>query len=351
MAARKMTIKNKGSQGRGPVTIRDICAHTGFSVATVSRAMNNKPKVSKEARATIFKAIRDLGFTPNAIARMLSRKQTDIIGVIFHQMTSGFYATVMSGIDLEARSRRLHVLSTIVHHADPERDGYYDMVGEARVDGLIVLDSTMDAPTLERLKSYRRPLVLIEPSINDPRISTISSANEQGAYLAVRHLLKLGYRDLLLVLGAPEACDTRLRLSGCRKALAEQGLSMRRVDTITGYYSAHEAVVAFRKYLRERKKRPRAIFSFNDDMALSIMKELRLTGVRVPDEVAVVGYDGIEAADYMGLTTIRTPMLEMGHEAVKLLAARIENPAAKATHVVLKGELIVRESCGAQQSG
>jgi LacI family transcriptional regulator len=330
---------------RAKYTIMDICRETGLSIATVSRVLNDSPKVTRETRQKVQAAILKLGYTPNAAARHLSGKGTNAIGVIFHQMTSGFYSLVMSGIELAARSASLRVLITIAHHEDPERPHYYDMLNEARIDGLIVLDSTLDPKTISKLKSYDRPMVLIQKASDDPAVATVCSANEEGGYLAVKHLLSLGYRDLLLVKGPDEAEDSHLRMEGCRRALKESGLSPERVPTIMGRYSAHEALMAFRAY-REKHGLPRALFSFNDDMALAIMKELRLTGVKVPEEVALVGFDGIDAADYMGLTTVQMPMVDLGQEAVRLLVARLRRPVGPAAHVVKPCALVVRESCG-----
>lgn len=329
------------------LTIQDICRLTGVSVATVSRVLNNRPRVSPETRRKVLATIEQFGYTPNASARILSIKRTDTIGVILHQISSGFYATVMAGIEIEARARGLHVLITLAHHADPERIQHYDMLDEARVDGLIALDSTLTPETMLRLRSYKRPIVLIQKRTADPTVSTVSANDAEAARAALNHLLALGYRDLLLVAGPPEAEDSVLRMEGCRKALEDAGLYLKDVPLIEGHYSADEALSAFREF-RKKRPLPRAILAFNDDMALAIMKELRLARVRVPEDVALVGFDGIAAADYMGLTTMQVPMLEIGQAAVKLLAEQMANSKARPSHVTLDAALVVRESCGAR---
>ncbi len=327
-------------------TIVDVARESGVSLATVSRVINGSPKVVQETRQAVLAAITKLGYKPNASARHLSGRRTNALGVFFHQMTSGFYATIMSGIELEARSAGFHVLVTISHHTDPHRTRYFDMLDEARVDGLIALDSTLDEPTMAKLKSYGRPMVLIQKKWTSPHVSTVMCDNERAAFTAMDHLLRLGHRRILLVAGPPEAEDSELRMKGCKRALEQHDLSLSDVEVIIGSYSAQEALAAFRNY-RKARGVPKAIFAFNDDMALAIMKELRLSGVKVPVDTAVVGFDGIEAADYMGLTTMQMPMLEMGAEAVKLALRRIRQPAAPAAHVVKDCALVVRESCGA----
>lgn len=333
----------------GKPTILDICRETGVSVATVSRVLNNSPRVTDETRRKVLDAVQRVGFKPNAAARHLSGKRARAFGAVFHQMTSGFYASVMSGIHLEARTQGYHLLVTLAHHADPQRASYYDMLDEARVDGLIVLDSTLDREALLKLQSYNRPIVLIERTSTDPALASVSCANREGARAAVAHLLSLGYRDLLLVTGPPEAEDSGLRMDGCTDALRKARLPPGTAKTIAGNYSAHDALLAFRAFRHEHGL-PRAVFAFNDDMALSIMRELRLTGVRVPGEVAVMGFDGIEAAEYMGLTSVQMPMLDMGREAVRLLIDRIRRPGTPAKHVLKDCRLVVRESCGGSTS-
>lgn len=328
-------------------TIMDICRETGVSIATVSRVLNKSTHVLPETRAKVLAAIARLGYKPNAAARNLSARRSSTLGVIFHQMTSGFYATVMSGLELEARGQGYHVLITLAHHADPERTRYFDMLDEARVDGLIILDSTLDAATIARLKSYGRPIVTIQKKPADPELAAVSCANEDAACAVVEHLLSLGRRDLLLVTGPAEAEDSNLRMEGCLRALRKHRLSPEKVRVICGKYSAHEALLAFRKH-RKEKGLPQAIFCFNDDMALAIMKELRITGVRVPDQVAVAGFDGLEYADYTGLSTVQVPMMDLGREAVRLCVERLRNPAAPARHVILPCPLVVRESSSPQ---
>ncbi len=328
------------------VTIRDICREAGVSIATVSRALNNKPRTNAATRDRIIAVAERLGYQPNAAARTLSSDKTDAIGVVFSQLTSGFYSSVMTGIDLEAYTQGFHVLITISKRADPEHHAAQNLVRAMRVDGLILLDATFDRAALARLKAAGRPIVVIQRALTDPHVSSVAADNVGGARLAIRHLLSLGYRDLLLVAGPPDAEDSSLRMKGCRRALREAGLDPRRVPVLVGHYSASEALQAFRAYRDSGRPLPRAVFAFNDDMALAIMKELRLTGVSVPAQVAVVGFDDIDAADYMGLTTIRVPTLEMGQDAVRLLAARIARPSARAKHMLKKAKLVVRESCG-----
>jgi len=269
-----------------------------------------------------------------------------ILGVVFHEITSGFFSLVMTGIDLEAFKAGYQLLITVAKPESPDRQKPYEMLKKAKIDGLIVLDVGMEKPLIQKLKAKRRPLVLIQNPSPDPDVSSVVPDNEGGAYLAMNHLLSLGYDKILVIAGAPAVEDSDLRMRGCQRALAEKGKTLNDVGVIVGYYNAQEAVHGFRNY-RERHGLPRAIFAFNDDMALAILKEFRQEGIKVPEDVAVVGFDGIDASDLMGLTTVKVPMVEVGKEAVRLAVQRIENRELPPDHVVKETTLLVRDSCGA----
>lgn len=328
-------------------TLKDVCREALVSEATVSRVINNSPLVHQRTRQRVLDVIRRLGYTPNAAARNLSTSRTDVIGVVFHQMSSGFFAQVMAGIDEAARDSGFHLLSAFTRDQVDPRPAYTRMFDEMRVDGVIILDPSLDAPFLEQLKSHRRPLVMIQREMDDPVIGSVSVDNKQGARAAMSHLLALGYRDLLVVRGPAGAQDAQRRLEGCQQALAEAGggIVCRYAD---GGYAPHAALSAFREF-RASHGLPRAVFALNDAMALAILKELRESGVKVPEQVAVVGFDGIECCEYVGLTTVETPMAELGRAAVRLFLERQKEPEAKARHVILETRLAVRDTCGGKR--
>ena len=314
------------------------------SEATVSRVINNSPLVHQRTRNRVMEVITKLGYTPNAAARNLSRNKTDTVGVLFHQMSSGFFALVMSGIDKSARQGGYHILCEFTHF-EPEdpRHTFRRMFDEVRVDGMIVLDPSFNLEFIEELKRYKSPIVFIQRELSDPEFSSISIENRDGAYQAMKYLLSLDYRDLLVVKGPAGAQDAQLRLKGCEDALREvRGATCR---YIIGDYSPADALAAFRKDRLEHGL-PRAIFALNDAMALSVLKELRDTGVKVPEQVAIIGFDGIDCTEYVGLTTVETPMMDLGEGAVKLFLKRIESPDAPGEHVRLPTKLVIRGTCG-----
>lgn len=324
-------------------TLKDVCREALVSEATVSRVINNSPLVHERTRKRVVEVINRIGYTPNAAARNLSRSKTDVIGVIFHQMTSGFFAQVMDGIDRAAVRNGYHLLCSFTRDdAEPDKT-CFGMFDEMRVDGMIILDPCMSNELIEKFKAYRRPIIMIQNENKDPAIRSVSVDNEGGAYKGMKHLLSLGYRDLLIIRGPDGAQDAQLRLQGCERALQETpDVKTRYID---GFYSPVDALAAFRAD-RDKNGLPRAVFALNDSMALSVLKELQKTGVRVPEQVAVIGFDGIECADYVGLTTIQTPMRAMGEEAVRLFLEEVAGDKEKSKNRQLKTELIVRHTCG-----
>lgn len=326
-------------------TLKDVCREALVSEATVSRVINNSPLVHERTRKRVLEVIKRLGYTPNAAARGLSRSKTDVIGVVFHQISTGFFAQVMAGIDTAARQNAYHILSAFTHGDLNPKKTYNRMFDETRIDGVIILDPTLDQNFLNKLKTYRRPIVMIQRDTEDPHISSISVGNRGGAYEAMKHLLGLGYKDLLVVRGPGGAQDAQLRLEGCQEALKESGLPEGACRYIDGNYAARDSLQAFRAD-RESHALPRAIFALNDTMALTILKELKDTGVGVPEQVAIVGFDGVDCAEYVGLTTVETPMMELGEGAVRLFLQRMEAPDSKAEHVQIDTRLVIRSTCG-----
>ncbi|OQA28273.1 MAG: Catabolite control protein A [Verrucomicrobia bacterium ADurb.Bin345] len=325
-------------------TLKDVCREALVSEATVSRVVNNSPLVHERTRERVQEVIRRLGYTPNAAARNLSRSKTDVIGVVFHQVTSGFFAQVLDGVDREAVAHGYHLLCALTRDDMEAGKTCLGMFDEMRVDGMLILDPALGPELLEQFKTYRRPIVLIQQHADDATINSVGVENEQGAYEAMKHLLGLGYKDFLVVRGPAGAQDSQLRVKGCNRALREAGAGAK-CRFVEGNYSPADALAAFQQD-RAQHGLPRAIFALNDAMALSILKELQATGVRVPEQTAIMGFDGIECADYVGLSTVETPMCLMGEEAVRLFVRHVGDPKLPAEHVTLKTCLAVRKTCG-----
>ncbi len=325
-------------------TLKDVCREALVSEATVSRVINNSPLVNEKTRQRVLEVIRRLGYTPNAAARNLSRSKTDAIGVIFHEMSSGFFADVMDGIDREAGARGYRVFCSFTRDYKQPAKAAFSLLDEMRVDALILLDLNMTGDLIDQFKAYRKPVVLLQQQMEDPRIHSVSVANEQGGYLAMRHLLSRGFDRIVVVRGPANVQDSQLREKGCLRALREAGRGAEACAWLTADYQPSRAKEIFRKYLNQNGP-PQAVFAFNDSMALAIISELMESKIAVPEQTAVIGFDGIECGSFIGLTTVETPLTQLGAEAVRIATERVEKPDAPAEHVELPVRLVFRKSC------
>lgn len=333
---------------RKHATRDDVCRLAGVSTATVSRVLNDNPNVRPEVREKVLAAARQLNYVPHVAARILSRARSDTLGVVFQDLTAGWFLTIFRGV-MNRASGSYHILNALSTRAGDEFDLPNRMLTGGRVDGLIWLDLRVTDRTIAKIKAVGMPFVIVQRNVSDPDVSAVYIENRYTAADAVRHLLDLGYRRLAVLTGPPESEDSHAKMAGVEMALRERELALRPEDVLVGHHVATHAV----KALTERMKigpLPEALFAFNDEMAIAAVLWLRERGIRVPEDVAIVGFDGIPEAKYLGLTTVENPLYEMGVIAAQTLIDTIEDPSGKreARHIVLNGRLCVRETCGAR---
>jgi len=338
-------------EGRKQIKLADVCAAAGVSTATVSRVLNNQPGVGAALRAKVLAKMRELDYVPRAAARNLSRAKSDTIGLVFQDLTPGFLLTVFRGIMNRASSSGYHVLTALSTEAGDEMDLPQRLLAERRVDGLIWYDPRATARGLGALMREHVPFVLLQKRAMDPAVNTVCIECEESAAELMRHLLALGHRRILLVTGAETDEDSMRKLDSVLRVARQHGVKIPAGQIVVGHHVGGHAVRALEAYMEAGGKKPDAILAFNDDMALAIITWLRRRGLRVPQDVAVVGFDGVAEAEAQGLTTIETPMYDMGVLAMQILIDRLSGTAesSRARQVVLKGRLVVRHSCGAGQ--
>lgn len=333
------------------VKLADVCAAARVSSATVSRVLNNQPGVGDELRQKVLATMRDLNYVPRAAARNLSRAKSDTIGIVFQDLTPGFLLTVFRGIMTRASSAGYHVLTALSTEAGDEMDLPLRLLAERRVDGLIWYDPRATVRAVNNLVRETVPFVLLQRKLASADVSSVYIECEDSAAEMMHHLVGLGYRRIMLVTGAETDEDSARKLAAARRVADKHGVKLPADRILVGHHVGTHAVRALAAYVESGKRMPDAIFAFNDDMALGIMNWLRQRGVRVPEDVAVVGFDGVAEGEWVGLTTVQTPMYDMGVLAMQMLVDRLSGSAnaEKARQVVLKGQLVVRNSCGAGQ--
>lgn len=334
-----------------------IAQQVGVSKTTVYRALHNTGRIHPATRQRILEVAQSLGYRPNLVARSLRTRRTATIGVVTVGLTGWFYAHILEGIDKVAYPKQHGVL---IAHSDgyPERErSVVEMLIDKRVDGLIVApcDPQENLDLFQQVLEMQIPLVFIDRYIPGLPVSFVGTNNEEGGYIATKHLLDLGRRRIAFVSTASRerrATSVVQRFNGYRRALREAGieealeLGPGMPDILPEERYAYDVVDQFLKGGGTFD----GVFAVNDDLAYGAIMTIQAHGLRIPEDVSVVGFDNQDTSAYVSppLTTVAQPMLEIGEQAAKLLFEQIEQRGAlPAKHVLLTPTLVVRESCGA----
>jgi len=337
-------------------TISDIARIAGVSLATVSRALNNKPRISTVTRDKILEIASRNGYNPNPLARGLSRGRTNNIGLVVIDITNPFYSPIIQAVEKRAEEEGYNLLVVNSQHSSAREEKYINSLVQQRVSGIIVSPVQDPRKYLGMLKKRKIPVVFLYPP-SGAKCDSVDVDNVKGAYGAVTHLIKLGHRQIAYISrGLLHRHPSSKRLLGYKKALRSSGIPFNEkfmVKTITDQGRIEEGYQATLKLL-SNGVRPTAIFAFNDLIAMGCLKALKEKGLKVPDDMAVVGFDDIEFAPFLEvpLTTVRIPEYEVGEIAVKLLFERIDSGRmnGKYRKVCLSPELVIRKSCGSKNS-
>jgi LacI family transcriptional regulator len=344
------------------VTMREVAERAGVSKATVSYVLNGRDvamRIPDETRERVLCAVRELGYYPNALARSLSNKGTHTIAVVMQYSTlfsgwSGFTNELMHGVTDAAVAEGYNVM---LQTRQPERHwqgGEMDPVEaevatltDGRVDGALLLRD-VDDPLAAALRRREFPAVLMFTSSGAPDQWSIDCDNLQGGICATEHLLSLGHRRILHLSGSPRSGPARERALGYRTALEQAGVPVRpewMVEAVSPRVDLEPAIQLFRL---PAEQRPTAIFAWSDDVAIKMMGMLRQEGVRLPQDVAIIGFDSTALCDHTDppLTSIRQPIYAMAAQALTLLTQRMRGEILEETHIRVAPSLVIRQSCG-----
>jgi LacI family transcriptional regulator len=342
-----MAVHEHDGNGGQPsrTTIRDVAAHVGVSVATVSRVLNGRPDVSPRTREAILEYIREQGYSSNRNARSLAGGRTGLIGLAVPFVDSYFGLIVAGAAEaLAERDSRLVLCLTEQQH-DREVT-LLDRLMHGTTDGGLILLPSETASELRGLQQRGYPFVVIDPMMPlDDDLPVVATAHWQGARMATEHLIELGHRRIAVITGRPGWVASIDRLAGYRSAMATAGLPLDPDLVATGDWYIEAGITGAHALLR-LPNRPTAIFAFNDNMAIGVMQVARELGLRIPEDLSVVGFDDIEMSAFLNppLTTVRQPLREMGRVACGLLARIIEGQKVETTGIELANRLIVRSS-------
>lgn len=326
------------------ITIKDVAREAEVSVATVSRALNGHDNVAEPVRKLVMETASRLRYQPHAAARSLSSRRTQTVGVVLPDLYGEFFSELIRGIDQVARAHRQHLLVSS-YHGHPEEQGAALRAMRGRVDGLLVLSPYADRPGfLTDNLPDALPAVLINTQLPESGYPALSIDNYRGATAMVEHLVESGHQRIAFIGGPADNFDARERARGYRDALARLAPKQSPWE-LPGDFDEASGYEAGRKVL-EAEVRPDAVFAANDMMALGCLYAFNQAGVRVPEDIALAGFDDIPLARFVHppLTTMRVNIAELGGMAMRRLLQAIESGPDAASSQLLTPELIARDS-------
>lgn len=331
------------------ITLADIARKAGVSKMTVSRVISGKGQIASDTRIRVMRIIDEMGYHPNLIARSLASRHSMILGVIIpwkeRLLLDNYFAQVLSGIMDSARNHHYRILLCPVEIGRDDGKKYLNIARTRLLDGMILVQTKSDDPNIDVLADSGFPFILVNQRPLSKHCSYVDSENVKGAQTAVRYLYGLGHREIACVAGSMDESNGRDRLQGYRQTMKELGLSPDEEWIIHGDFEQETAYSKSVRLFRGRR-RPTAVFCSDDFMAIGVMRRILESGLRVPGDVAVVGFDDIEAASYVqpSLTTIRQPMAGLGKASVDILLDLIDGRRKAPVHRLLPTELVKRDS-------
>jgi len=345
-----------GHDAGSPVTLYDVARLAGVSIATVSRVVHGQDLVRDSTRARVREVIDQLGYVPDGAAQSLSRRRKDVIGLVcversvrqydVESMALLFYDEILRGVEAQIRHHNRSLLITYLQEARPDLPRLLALSG--KVDGLLIGEEIVPPALLARLAA-RLPVVVISGSPREKAADVVTADNHSGSAALVTHLVEdHSLRRLYYVEGPPTAPDAKERSLALAEVIeAHPGCEL--IGSSPGFFTVQSGEEAGEKLLaRPIEDRPDAVVCANDQMAIGVLRALGRGGVRVPEEMAVVGYDDIYPASLLhpSLTTVHQPMRLLGERACARLLDRIAHPGRRQKVELLPTELVLRSSCG-----
>ncbi len=329
-------------------TIHDVARIAGVGIGTVSRVINNNPNVKPGTRERVLAAVNQLNYKPDPIARSMISRRTNAIGVIAPFFTRPFFMEVLQGVETAtARYGKELVLYNV--RTDEQRDHCFsELPMHRKVDGVLVLSLAPEDSFVQNFHRVGLPVVLVDAY--SPRLTSLVVNNVEGAYQAIMHLVRMGHQRIGFINGIIEGNSFNQatdRLQGVTKALKERGIACNPELIIATEWSRQGGREAALQMLA-REQRPTAIFVASDVQAIGVIESARILNIQIPDELSVIGYDGIELSELLGLSTMQQPMHRMGELGIEKLMALIDSPLQEPELIWLQPTLIERTTTGPQ---
>jgi LacI family transcriptional regulator len=337
-----------------PASIAEVAKLANVSISTVSRVINRRQLVSEATRARVEAAIKALDYRPNAFARGLMLRRSEIVGLVLPDMHGEFYSDIIRGANIRARELGYNLMVSSARDGDDSHSLLHTVSQRSLLDGVAVMVSELTDPIQETLADIPLPVVVLDGDVKGGPHDCVVIDQRHGALAMMHHLVdRCGARRIIFVGGLETNVDTLARFEAYRQVLAERGMPFASQDVFYLDYEYETAYRLAKNCAREWAGPGHCVFGANDEMASGIVAAITGAGLAVPADLAVVGFDDTRVARMTRppLTTVRVPTFDMGARAIELLCERIADPERPARMVSLQPELVVRESCGAALQG
>lgn len=327
-------------------TIKDVARMAGVSTTTVSHVINKTRFVAEATQQKVLAAVDELNYAPSAVARSLKCNTTRTIGMLVTKSTNPFFAEVVHGVEEYCYGAGYTlILCNTEGNLEKQRD-YLRMLSEKRVDGLLVMCSDLDQMLLDLLERKNDlPMVIMDWGPESPHTDNILDNAENGGYIAAKHFIENGHKKIGCLSGQVDKSTCQERLKGFRKAMTEAELTVNDDWLLDGDFECESAVEAAQKFIA-MEDRPTAIFCFNDIMAMALISTFEQAGLRVPDDISIIGYDNIDLAPYFSppLTTVHQPKRRLGKKAIEILLERVKDKNHERQTFEMTPKLVERKS-------
>ncbi|SHF83426.1 transcriptional regulator, LacI family [Modicisalibacter ilicicola DSM 19980] len=328
------------------IRLKDVARQAGVSITTVSHVVNDTRRVAPDTLERVQRAIAELGYRPDSVARTLKSNRSHTIGMIVTTAHNPFFSEIIRGVEDHCFANGYSLVLCNADDVENKQLAYLQTLLDRRIDGLIVMTSRNGPAFLEALRRQGLPTILMDA---DPEpgqdVGVVNDDSPLGARLAIEHLLAQGFEDIALLTGPEDHPRSRERLAGALATLTAAGIDTPAERIVTTNLLAGGGFDAMQALL-ENRPRPQAVFAFNDLVAIGAIRAIHEWGMRIPDDLSVIGYDDIELARYLtpSLTTIHQPIYELGATAIAQLIERLEHGRPLDSIRSLAPRLVIRES-------
>jgi LacI family transcriptional regulator len=322
-----------------------VAERARVSVNTASRAINNKPDINLKTKKRVLQIAKELGYIRNAAAVALRTRKTGTIGVVIADNRNPFYAEVLNGMEEAAREKNYHIILANTQRDYQKEEEAINLLLAKRVDGLLITPVQDKDDDIKNLIEANIPFVIVGRDFKNIEVDAVYNDEVKGGFLATDYLIKKGHERIALIDGFLYKSPARGRLEGYKKALNKYRVSLDELIISVGDINIEDGYERTRQMLKKNLDFT-AIFAYNDMVAFGAMRAIKEKGLRIPEDIGLVGYDDIPFSSLISpaLTTIRLKKQDLGVESVKLLLSRINGNRKKAKKIMLDVELIIRET-------